>query len=153
MELNPVVARTALGLTRAAFIDLCILCGTDFSSTLPQIGPVRALDKIRRYGTIEAILATLEARHQPGPNGLFDYLAARKVFASAPDVPANPREYELREPGERLAEMVEQYGIDVEELERTVRAGNIAALKPTERTGEVSGGWGIDPFRDQVKIL
>ncbi|RUS21947.1 PIN domain-like protein [Endogone sp. FLAS-F59071] len=152
MELNPVTARTALGLTRAAFIDLCILCGTDFSSTLPQIGPVRALDKIQKYGTIEAILATLEARHQLGPNDQFDYQAARKVFASAPDVPVDPREYELREPGKRLAEMMKRYKIDVEEVERTVRAEKITTLKPIERTGEKSG-WGIDPFRDQVKII
>lgn len=35
LEINPIVARESLGLSRDAFRDMCILCGTDFSGVRP----------------------------------------------------------------------------------------------------------------------
>ncbi|RKP27570.1 PIN domain-like protein, partial [Syncephalis pseudoplumigaleata] len=55
-EMNFGVARQALGMTRRQFVDMCILCGTDFSSTLEGIGPVRALKLMQKHGSIEEIV-------------------------------------------------------------------------------------------------
>lgn len=46
---------TSLDLTRESFVDLCILLGTDYNSNIPGIGPVRALQLIQNYGTIEKL--------------------------------------------------------------------------------------------------
>nr|CAG8513968.1 8422_t:CDS:2 [Entrophospora candida] len=59
IEISPKKARESLGLSQSQFIDLCILCGTDFSNTIPGIGPVRAFDLIKAYGSIENILKNL----------------------------------------------------------------------------------------------
>jgi flap endonuclease-1 len=37
------------------FRDLCILCGTDYNSNIPGIGPVRALEFIRKFGSMPEI--------------------------------------------------------------------------------------------------
>ncbi|TPX32192.1 hypothetical protein SmJEL517_g04660 [Synchytrium microbalum] len=53
---DPQLARDGLQLSRSQFVDLCILMGTDFSSTIEGIGPVRAFGLIQKFGSIENIL-------------------------------------------------------------------------------------------------
>ncbi|KAJ2517074.1 hypothetical protein H4217_004183 [Coemansia sp. RSA 1939] len=74
----------ALALTYAQFVDLCILCGTDFCSTIEKVGPITALKLIRQHGSIEAILATGLFRPRSG----FHYEVARAVFHSGPGADA-----------------------------------------------------------------
>ena len=56
VELRLDAILTSLNLTYLEFVDFCVLCGTDFNCSLPQIGPVTALSKIRRYHCIEELL-------------------------------------------------------------------------------------------------
>jgi 5'-3' exonuclease len=44
-----------LGLNREAFLDFCIMCGTDYNPTIPRIGCERAFKLIQEYGSIENI--------------------------------------------------------------------------------------------------
>jgi 5'-3' exonuclease len=44
-----------LQLTTDEFIDLCIMCGTDFNTNIPKIGPVRAYELIHAYKSIDSI--------------------------------------------------------------------------------------------------
>lgn len=44
-----------LQLTRDQFIDLCILCGCDYTGKISGIGPVRALNLIQKHGSIENV--------------------------------------------------------------------------------------------------
>ncbi|KAI0301647.1 PIN domain-like protein [Multifurca ochricompacta] len=85
-------ARSALQLDAAAFIDFALLLGTDFAPRIRNIGPHRALQYIRKYGTIERILAE-EKQYVPRVP-LRTYLQAvrdaRNVFAKFPPVPALP---------------------------------------------------------------
>lgn len=46
----------ALQLSYLEFVDFSILCGTDFNTSLPKIGPVNALKKIREHRCIENVL-------------------------------------------------------------------------------------------------
>ncbi|KAI7856311.1 PIN domain-like protein [Circinella umbellata] len=85
LEINPIIAREQLGFTRDQFIDFCILCGTDFSGTIQGIGPIRALEYIRRYGSIENILESLSSTKYT-PSETFRYKLARQVFNSLPPV-------------------------------------------------------------------
>lgn len=42
-----------LQLSTNEFIDLCIMCGTDFNTNIPKIGPVRAYELISTYKSID----------------------------------------------------------------------------------------------------
>ncbi|KAJ2237555.1 hypothetical protein H4R99_003834 [Coemansia sp. RSA 1722] len=94
-------ALSDLQLTREAFIDLCILCGTDFSSTLKNVGPITALKLIRQYGSIENILDT--GKYEP--RELFHYELARSIFARDVKLPFSSRD-ELR-PGKSSPEVLD----------------------------------------------
>ena len=82
--------RSALRLDGRAFVDFALLLGTDFAPRIRNIGPRRALQYIRKYGTIEYIL---EGEKQLLPRvPLREYLlavrVARGVFVKLPPVPA-----------------------------------------------------------------
>ncbi|KAJ2881121.1 hypothetical protein IWW38_005839, partial [Coemansia aciculifera] len=77
MLIDADVAMAELGLSRNAFVDLCILCGTDFSATLEKVGPITALRLVRRFGSIEGIL---ESSSGIRPRDGFQFQVARDVF-------------------------------------------------------------------------
>jgi flap endonuclease-1 len=64
-----------LGLTFESFVDFCILCGCDYTSTIPKVGPVSALKLIKRYITIENII-----KNVPNVPDSFEYQMARELF-------------------------------------------------------------------------
>ncbi|KNH04219.1 flap endonuclease-1 (FEN-1) [Perkinsela sp. CCAP 1560/4] len=79
-----------LKMTHEEFIDLCILLGCDYTSKLPGVGPVRALDGIRQHRTIESFAEYLRSKaksEEAFDESLerFDYSSARKLFTN-PDV-------------------------------------------------------------------
>jgi 5'-3' exonuclease len=63
-------------LTREQFVDLAILCGCDFSSTLPDVSPFQAYQLIRRWGSIEKIM---EIQKIVRPK-FFTFEVARKIY-------------------------------------------------------------------------
>ena len=48
------------------FIDLCILCGCDYTKNIGGIGPVKAFKFIKEEKTIEAVLDILKKKHSDG---------------------------------------------------------------------------------------
>mgnify|MGYP001114317760 CR=1 FL=1 len=46
---------SGLDLDEASWLDLCIMCGTDFNDNIPRVGPVTSLNYIKKHKTIEAI--------------------------------------------------------------------------------------------------
>lgn len=48
-------------LTMGEFVDVCILCGCDYLEPLKGIGPKKALERIRKHGTLEAVVEALRA--------------------------------------------------------------------------------------------
>jgi flap endonuclease-1 len=73
-----------LGLTADQFVDLCILCGCDYTDKIPGIGPVRALGLVQKHGSLEAVLAALDPEKYKIPDP-FPYEEARRLFKN-PDV-------------------------------------------------------------------
>lgn len=49
-----------LGLTQTQFIDFCIMCGCDYTSTIKGVGPKTALKLIKQHGNIESVLASFK---------------------------------------------------------------------------------------------
>jgi flap endonuclease-1 len=62
---------SGLELNYNQFIDFCILCGCDYTCTIPKIGPVNAYKLIKLYGSIDNF------KNVPAE---FEYQLARKLF-------------------------------------------------------------------------
>ncbi|KAJ1937115.1 hypothetical protein FBU59_004853, partial [Linderina macrospora] len=91
------------------FVDLCILCGTDFSSTLERVGPVTALKLVRQFGSIERILETGRFVEREG----FRYRLARDVFLNKVGLPFSGKsQVEVRkEDAGELDRLKELFGV------------------------------------------
>lgn len=111
---------TGLELTRDQFVDLCILLGCDYSTTLPGIGYKRAFALIKKYRTIENIIEAESIIIPPG----FDYVSARREF-TAHKVSKYQQDIELRiltqDDIDRLRNfLVNEHGLESNRVERSL---------------------------------
>ena len=106
----PSEVRQALNFSRAAFLDFCLLLGTDFTMRLRSLGPVRALAMIHQYSRIERILVK-ESRYRP--KDLKSYLEevcrARMVFTRLPPIPRKDRLEMKQVDKERVTELLSRF--------------------------------------------
>lgn len=51
IKLNNILQQ--LNLNKDSWVDLCVMCGTDYNERIPRIGPTRSLDFIKKYGSIQ----------------------------------------------------------------------------------------------------
>ncbi len=94
---NQVVALSAvlqaLNLTHPQFVDMCIMCGCDYTASrgLPNFGPKRAMDVVRKYGSLDAFLESAEWKTKQVALGDkfnmadFQYTLARSIFLNDTD--------------------------------------------------------------------
>lgn len=68
-----------LEITYKQFIELCILLGCDYCSTLNKIGPIKAFENIKKYKTIKKILKKNNIKVEN-----FDYEIAKIYFKNPP---------------------------------------------------------------------
>ena len=64
-----------LELSYEQFVDLCIMCGTDYNKNIFRIGPNRALDLIKRYGSIDEIGKTMDV-------SVLNHKRVKEIFTS-----------------------------------------------------------------------
>lgn len=69
----------ALDMTPAQFVDMCILCGTDYAPSVPGIGPMKAHKFIKAHGSIEEIAKNLKYNLES-----LNYVRVREIFALEP---------------------------------------------------------------------
>lgn len=81
-EFDRAAALQALGLTDDAFTDLCVLLGCDYCPRIPGVGPVRALELIRKHGSIERALDHVDRTKLPAS---YPHAEAARLFKE-PDV-------------------------------------------------------------------
>lgn len=71
-----------LKLTYNQFVDMCILCGCDYTNKISGIGPVNAFKYVLLYETIDEIITNINnntlKKHNIPDN--FDYIKARELF-------------------------------------------------------------------------
>jgi len=84
-----------LNLTMDQFIDLCILLGCDYSANIRGIGPVRALELIKKYSNIETIIKTLDKKKYTVPEELVENLDEIRNLFRKPNV-IDPKDIELK---------------------------------------------------------
>ena len=59
------------------FIDLCILCGCDYTCTIPRVGMMTSFNLISKYRTIDGIIQNVDKYTIPED---FKYEKARELF-------------------------------------------------------------------------
>lgn len=67
----------SMAFTYDEFLDLCILCGSDYTSKINGLGPITAYKLIQKYGNIEEFLKVNNKYIIPDN---FDYIKARNLF-------------------------------------------------------------------------
>lgn len=70
----------SLSITMESFIDMCILLGCDYCSSIKNIGPKRAYDLITKYKDIESILEEIKENKTFDVEEKFNYEIARNLF-------------------------------------------------------------------------
>ncbi len=69
----------AMGFTHEMFVEFCILCGCDFSPSIGNVGPVRALKLLQVHKNIDTLLTFLDRKKYTVPDP-FPYNDARHAF-------------------------------------------------------------------------
>ncbi|XP_003490949.1 flap endonuclease 1 isoform X1 [Bombus impatiens] len=88
-----------LGLNHDEFIDLCIMLGCDYTSSIKGVGPKRAIELIKTHRSLEKIVENLDTKKFPIPED-WNYKEARLLFQE-PEV-TDPETIDLKwtEPNE-----------------------------------------------------
>jgi len=87
MEFHVAKVLEGMELTMPMFIDLCILCGCDYTDHIRGIGPKKAFTLIKKHGSIEEVLKHIDqTKYPPPPDWAADteggplYVRARALF-------------------------------------------------------------------------
>jgi flap endonuclease-1 len=80
-----------LGLNQNQFIDLCILLGCDYTGTIGKVGPKKAYELIKIYGSIESMLVLDSGFNPTNPKYIipenFIYTESAEYFINPPIKP------------------------------------------------------------------
>lgn len=113
IEISLCEVLSELKLTYDSFVDFCILCGCDYTSTIPKLGPLTSLQLVQQHKTIENILNTLPDKYKIPTD--FNFETARELFKRKVTLPPN---FNLNI-GEIQQENIEKFLIDERKIERT----------------------------------
>lgn len=92
------------------FREICILCGCDYSGTLPGIGPIKSLQYIKKHNTINNIISLGIVKTVPDN---FDYKKASKLFNTLPSIPDFNKQILKQYRKKELVEFVMKKGVSV----------------------------------------
>lgn len=81
-DLNSIL--TALNINYNQFMDICILCGCDYTSKIYGIGPITAYKMIKAHNDIETVLTKITNKKYKVPDN-FNYIQARHLFNHSTD--------------------------------------------------------------------
>jgi flap endonuclease-1 len=107
---------TDLKINQNEFIDLCILLGCDYSTTIPKVGPKRALEMILKHRSIETFLEKESTKYQVPEN--FNYKEARDMFKNPLLNKLDKRQLKLKKPNYNAIKeiMVDIYDFDLNKV-------------------------------------
>jgi len=131
MEIHLDKVLKGLGLNMDQFIDLCILLGCDYSEKIKGIGPKRALEFIKKYGSIEKILKNIDKQKYSIPEP-FLYEEIREYFKKPEVKPVEECDLTFSEPDEEglVQFLCKEKGF----MEERVRGG-VAKMKASKQKG------------------
>ena len=121
------------------FIDLCILCGCDYTDSIFGIGPVTALQLIREYKNIETILENIKDKKYVVPEN-FMYKEARQLFKEPEVIDTNNLELKWSKPND---EGVIDFLVKEKSFERRIAFATPTRIKKAESRRRFSKSFGI----------
>eukprot|EP00656_Telonema_subtile_P024794 TRINITY_DN26961_c0_g1_i2.p1 TRINITY_DN26961_c0_g1~~TRINITY_DN26961_c0_g1_i2.p1 ORF type:complete len:416 (+),score=144.42 TRINITY_DN26961_c0_g1_i2:66-1313(+) len=141
---------TGMDLSKEQFIDLCILCGCDYTSTIRGIGPKKALDLIKSHGTIEKALEKIDKSKYPVPED-FDFAIAREEFTNPEITPSDDVEIKwgAADPDALLKFLVEEKGFAEPRILSAIK--RLEACKGKSTQGRLDSFFKIMPKTDEQK--
>jgi flap endonuclease-1 len=89
VDLNVILEE--LEFTYDQFLDMCILCGCDYTTKIKGIGPITAMKLIKKYESIEKVLEHIKEKGKHKIPSNFNYEKARQLFKE-PDFKFNKEE-------------------------------------------------------------
>lgn len=127
---------TAMDLTYAEFVDLCILLGCDYTEHVEGIGPATAYKFIKQWGCIEECcrqIAGSEKRKYRIPVE-FDYEGAREIFLRPDVIPAHVVDLVWNKPDEdKLANfLVSRKGFNPQRVESGLKRIKSSSGRPVQ---------------------
>ncbi len=66
-----------------SFLDMCIMCGCDYTSKIGGIGPTYAYKLMKKHGNIETAMPYIKSNKSYKVPNDFDYVTSRKLFNEA----------------------------------------------------------------------
>jgi len=129
-----------LQLTMPEFIELCILCGCDYTGKIPGIGPMRALTLVRKHKTIKKVIKNLDTEKNKIPED-FQHDQAHNLFEN-PEVLDEKQMAELKldwkdpdEPG-LIQFLVNEKGFNIDRVKKGIERLKKAKGKGTQQRME-----------------
>lgn len=75
-------ALSELEISQQQFVDICLLCGSDYLPRIPNIGPKSALNLVKKHGSMESVLSSLDKNKYSIPDE-YPHAEARELFMNA----------------------------------------------------------------------
>ena len=127
-----------LELTYIEFVDMCILCGCDYCSTIKGIGPKTALKLIKEHKTIENVIKHLDKTKYKIPDDWLPQRILKKTLEEPEPEPENEPEPDVEEGNENevkeeeVKEDDQQEGEDQAESKEEEKEGNTSVKSEAE---------------------
>jgi flap endonuclease-1 len=127
---------SGLGLDMQQFIDVCILCGCDYSGTIEGIGPVKALKLILEHKNIEGVIKHVEEAQKKGKTKYrideesLNYIEARTLFEKPETLDPDTVELKFTTPNyeEMKKFLVEERGFALQKIESAIKRIDVLNL-------------------------
>jgi len=150
MQFNLDEVLSGMEMNLVQFIDLCILCGCDYTSTIRGIGPKKAYDLIKSHGTIEQAMATLDKTKYPVPED-FDFAIAREEFTNPEITPADQVEIQwgAADPEAIMKFLVEEKGFAENRVQAAIK--RLQATRGKSTQGRLDSFFSVLPKTDDQK--
>jgi len=141
VEVDVQIVLEDLGLTMDEFIDLCILCGCDYTCTIKGIGPGRSIEMIKKHRSIEQAVKFLDpAKHAISPE--FQFKEAAQLFRTPDCTPPDDVKLEWKPADEEgiIQFLVTEKGFNKERIESGLKRIKQAKGKGTQQRMETFFG-------------
>ena len=110
IQINYSEVLDALEFTSEQFLDLCIMCGTDYNKNIFKIGPKKAYALLKEYHSIEGI-----AEHTDLDVSVLNHVRGRELFRDYEQYTLNKVPYCGSPNMKKLLRFVENHGIQCSE--------------------------------------
>jgi len=99
---------SSLGLTKEQFLDLCIMCGTDYNNNISRVGSVTSYKYIQKYGSIEGIMDSMNL-----DVSILNHIRVRELFTLFEEYDIGEIPYCGKPDFDELNEFLNLHGINI----------------------------------------